>query len=336
MMKRLSARWAWSLAALGLLWGHGRAEAGLTLTSQAQADGYKLTTFASGFPNSGAGGIGPLGIVFTNSGTVLVSSYWSSEEVTFADTDNQAYPGSKAVGGSYSYGTDGLTKGLDGTIYMANYLQGAVYALNDDGTYKATVATGLGSVDGIATDPANGHLFVSSSNGILDVNPANGDVVNWSATHGGSGYGSDGLTFSADGKTLYAAIYGNSVQGYDVASGTNVFITLVAYSDGTALGYGSLAGNIFANTNDGRFLEINLKTGAQTLLASGGSRGDFVQVDPNGTLLITQTDSILRLTPPAGGGFGNPTPEPSTLVLAGLGAAGLLGRRWRARRPAIG
>ncbi|MEP6755633.1 MAG: PEP-CTERM sorting domain-containing protein, partial [Chthonomonadales bacterium] len=63
-------------------------------------------------------------------------------------------------------------------------------------------------------------------------------------------------------------------------------------------------------------------TSASTLIASGGSRGDFVAVDPNGTLLLTQIDRIQRLTAPQGGGFGQ-TPEPGTLaMIGGMGAFG--------------
>ena len=88
------------------------------------------------------------------------------------------------------------------------------------------------------------------------------------------------------------------------------------------------------NTNGGTVYEVNLTTKAQTLLASGGSRGDFVTVDPNGTLLLTQTDRILRLTSAAGGGFvgGNAVPESSDLALLGLGLPALAGLMLRARK----
>ena len=68
--------------------------------------------------------------------------------------------------------------------------------------------------------------------------------------------------------------------------------------DGIALGKGPVAGNLFVNTNGGTVVEVNLATAAKTLIASGGSRGDFVTVDPNnGTLLVTQSDRIMRLVP---------------------------------------
>jgi len=151
----------------------------------------------------------------------------------------------------------------------------------------------------------------------------------------GSGLGADGLTFSADGKTLYAAIYGQSVEAYDLATGKKTFSAAVPGSDGTALGTGNLDGFIFANTNFGQLIEINLKTGAQTVIGTGGSRGDFVEVDPNGTLLLTQSDRILRLTAPEGGGFGT-APAPPAFVLAAVGALCLGGYGWRRRKSSAG
>ncbi len=82
-------------------------------------------------------------------------------------------------------------------------------------------------------------------------------------------------------------------------------------------------------TSDGGTLyEINLNTGSQTLIASGGSRGDFVTVDPsNDTLLITQTDRIQRLN-----GATFTVPEPSTLAcLASLAFVSLFVLRLKSR-----
>ena len=95
------------------------------------------------------------------------------------------------------------------------------------------------------------------------------------------------------------------------------------------MGTGSFAGLLFVNTNAGQVFEINLTTLAQTSIATGGSRGDFVTVDPStNTLLLTQTDRIVRLN---GASFTS-VPEPGPLVLgAVLGLAALGGRLVAAR-----
>ena len=159
---------------------------------------------------------------------------------------------------------------------------------------------------------------MSSGKGVLDIDPSNGHVTTLSSLKF-TGI-TDGLTFTPDGKYLYAAVGGNRVEGVDMATGSLIFNVGISGADGTALGTGTLTGNIFVNNNDGTFYEISLSTGDKTLLAQGGSRGDFVTVDPNnGTLLITQTDRIYRLTAPVGGGFG--VPEPSSIVMAMIAAS---------------
>jgi PEP-CTERM motif-containing protein len=82
---------------------------------------------------------------------------------------------------------------------------------------------------------------------------------------------------------------------------------------------------------------IDIKTGTETIIAMGGTRGDFVSLDTsNGTLFLSQTERIDRLScgtgcsiGGGGGGGGTGVPEPATLTLLGLGLAalGLRGRR---------
>ena len=121
----------------------------------------------------------------------------------------------------------------------------------------------------------------------------------------------DGLTFDPFGNggagLLYAANLGDgSVEGFN-SLGVKVFDSgfVPGGIDGVGVGSGAFAGLIVVNTNNGNLVEINLATNLQTLLATGGSRGDFVAPDPNGTLLISQSDRIVRLN----GGFGGTVPE---------------------------
>jgi hypothetical protein len=58
--------------------------------------------------------------------------------------------------------------------------------------------------------------------------------------------------------------------------------------DGTGvIAGGALAGDINVNDNDGTVGLIDPSTGTETIIASGGTRGDFVSPDlTNGTLFL--------------------------------------------------
>src|SRR6185369_16156543 len=95
----------------------------------------------------------------------------------------------------------------------------------------------------------------------------------------------------------------------------------IAGVDGIAIGFGALAGKIYGNTNFGELWEVSLANPSlQTLIASGGSRGDLVKVDPsNNSLLLTQSDRVVRLFAPEGGGFAAAVPEPAAVTVMSIG-----------------
>ena len=129
----------------------------------------------------------------------------------------------------------------------------------------------------VVVNPTNHLLFVSTDStnpGLVEVNPNTKTFTTFKNIN------SDGLTISADGSTLYAADVGNGhILGFDTTTGAQMFDSgfIAGGVDGTTLGFGSLAGNIFVNTNAGTLVEVNLATDAQTLLGTGGSRGEFRQ-----------------------------------------------------------
>jgi len=302
------------------------AHAAIALTPAGIAQGLKLTTFASGYPNTDE--VGPLGVAFTTSGGVLTTDKLGNMRLFPTSADNQLASSAPVT---QNYGLNGAT-GLAhfGThIYMSRQGSGDVVEVNQDGTFKQTILTGLPYATGIIANPVSGHLYVSTIgiNAVYDVDPiaktktlfANGDV--------------DGLTVSADGKTLYLIGENGVITGYDTTSKAVVFapLTVSPFIDGAVIGRGTLAGNMFVNTRDGKIIEVNLASKVQTTIADGGSRGDFAYADANNnSLLFTQTDSIVRLAEANVGAV----PLPAGVwagALTGLGGL-IVSRRGAAKR----
>jgi hypothetical protein len=264
----------------------------LSLTAAGRAAGFGLSTFATGFPEQ-SGHVGPWGMAFPARGGVLVSDAVGNVRLFPSDTDGQDAATVPPVSGALApVGPAGMAR-VGPNVYLMMTGPNQVVQLNDTGTVRRVVAS-VPSPLGVAVDPLDGHLFVSSFNSkIYDVNPVNGTVSVF------LDLGADGLDFDPSAGILYAATYGR-VRGFNITTKAMVFDsgTIAGGPDGIALGTGPVAGDLFANTNGGTVVEVNLATAAQTIIASGGSRGDFVSVDSNnGTLLVTQSDRIMRLIP---------------------------------------
>lgn len=295
--------------------------AGLQLTSYASGQNFQLSTFAKNFPHYGQAPhvLGPLGIAFYAQ-KVLVADVGDNNNNTTGhvrvfpnDKDGQdASTLSQIV--NYSPRPIGLAT-LNGNIYLTTRADNLVQ-INTDGTLNQTLLTGLTSSTGLLADPFRNVLYVSSGGNhstVWKVDPTNpsGYTV-WLSKYTGG----DGMALSVDGKALYISVNdSNNVVGVSTSSPTTEVFNFdaanairqitIAVPDGIAVGKGSLAGKLYVNANDGNLWEINTQVSppTKTAIATGGTRGDFVTVDPNGTLLLTQSDRVLRLTPPSGGGF---------------------------------
>jgi len=324
---------------------------GFTLSTY--ATGFPVDTSTSALFDPSGQGIGPAGITFTGS-NVLIGNATGTLYI-MPDVDGQAVTGS-TTSVSYSHPRDafGLVS-AGGTLYMTQQKvdishihislpptadPGSIVQINPNGTLNqlitntstTTVADpynipGFSTIPisdaptGIVVNPANGHLIVGTYLGqqLLDVNPATKSFT----VMRNLASAPDGLAITANAATLYIAQQtstGDHVYAYNMANIANAPADLGAVSgaDGLVLGTGSLANLLFVNTNGGTIVEINLSTLQQTVIASGGSRGDFAAPDPsNASMLLTQQTSVVRLLAPPGGGFvgGAPVPEPATLGL---------------------
>ena len=303
-----------------------QSNAQLALTGAGIARGFTLSTFATGFANGGPFGVGPLGMGFNGDGSVLVADYYGAIHRFATDTDGQV----ATAGNTVSTSGVGVPVGIassGGNLYMTDQANGVLRSLSAGGAVGAALITGMPAATGITTNPTNGHLFVSTlgNNVIWDIDPVAVTKTNF------LNQSADGL--STDGTTLYMESNAH-ILGYRISDKALVFDSgaMGCGPDGTELGSGSLLGYIYVNCNNGQFFEINLGSNSQVAIADTGSRGDFVQTDThNGTLMITQTDRVIRMTAPKGGGFGG-TPEPGvTASLAGMGmfAAGMVWRKYR-------
>ena len=309
-----------------LAFGSLVAAAGLVLAPPATAahTGYSPplssgSDFATDFPT--CSGVGPTGLVFDATSFFVVD---------YCDGNIYRLP---ATGGSVSsaphtsdQSTTGFNIGLavQGGHYYAGVAEAPTLGIYefDPVTLNATRAVAPGyDVRALAADPTNGALWFTTCGtagmGIgkiaspTDATPAV-DVLPLDA-------GSlcfDGMTLSADGGTVYVADYNDqAVRGFSTATGHQVLAVSLAghgpdgiaiASPNTTINGVDVSGNLFVNANDGTILMIDthaVDPGTQehtypvSVVADGGSRGDFATVGPDGCFYVTQTDVVEKLLP---------------------------------------
>jgi hypothetical protein len=315
-----------------MLVANAPAHAGLTLTPAGIADGFTLTTYASGG--------------MTNNYTFLAAAPLPSGNLAVVDFANgflRTYPD---VNGQ-TPGSALSSQALGGVVNIANAGGNTYAAVRGGGLFQVSSSLGLTPVsvpgftfqNGLAGNPITGHLLAAGTGsggfGIYDFTPGAGitpTLIN------ANGY--DGVSVSPDGTTVYGAVAG-SVLGFNIVTHAQVFNFALhggAGPDGTGvISGGTFNGFVISNNNDGTVSLINPTGTMETIIASGGSRGDFTSPDTNnGTLLLSEFDTMFRLNAP-GGTFGGPgavIPEPTSFALFGFMAVGGLIYRWRRRKSA--
>lgn len=308
------------------------AHASLKLTSAGIAGGFTLTTFVSGYN----GQYGPLALGNLSNGNIITGSALDQKIYVFKDIDGQTL-GSAVSASPYICQTGNCNYAVataGGEVYGAQAFGGFYERFASDGSRTQIpnlAAAGLRGHLGMWTDPANQHLIAASNQGLVDIDPVAGTfkVIK-------SGLFPDGVSVSPDGKTAY--VENGVIQAYDIATGSLVrsFPNLGHSPDGTGvISGGPLNGDIIVNNNDGT---VGLLDPAKpdgdpnqfVLIATGGTRGDFVSPDHNnGTLFLSQNEQVARLSCGPDCSIGAPIPEPESyaLMLAGLALLG-----WTVRR----
>jgi hypothetical protein len=319
-----------ALALLALL-SAPPSRAALVLNQTGINEGFTLTTFLSGFNGS----YGPLAQGVLPNGQIITGSLVGTKIYVFNDIDGQTLANAVSAT-SYSCTTGNCNFAMataGGQVYGAQ-AQGGIYLhFASDGSSTPIpnlTAAGLRSNFGMWGDPVNGHLISASTQGLVDIDPVAGTfrVIN-------AGIFPDGVTVSPDGAVAYVE-NGGEIQAYSIATGMLLRSFATGHSpDGTGvISGGSLNGDVIVNNNDGTvgLLDPSKPAGDPNLfviIATGGTRGDFVSADlNNGTLFLSQNEQVARLSCGAGCSIGGPgpgtTPEPSTLFSMGAGLCLLL------------
>jgi DNA-binding beta-propeller fold protein YncE len=278
-----------------------------------QTNGVAVSDFATGFDTVGtsAGKLGPIGIALDHKGRLFVTDQADGWLYRFDNTGGTASSatrlGSAPLGGRPA----GLAFDASDHLYVVRFQTKDVLQVDPEtGQVLRTVVRGLSCPFGLAPDPVSGDLFVTepscNSNVMRVVNAASAApvVVPYS-----SGFdGPDGITATPDG-TLYVGEAGPDrlVQVSGTASsspGQKTTLAALSGADGLAIGAGTGTRPPFVvvNRTDGyvTFVDLRGSSPVPTDLVSGGTRGDFPAVGPDGCFYATQTDRVIKVTDPDG------------------------------------
>ena len=294
----MTTRRVLAAGAAGLLLTLGLAGQAFAYTA---SSGYAVSDFATGFSDTD---IGPVGLAFDASNHLYVMKYPDGILYKFGTSGGAANATTRVNALAIAGSPAGLTFSKDGRLYAARQSSSDVIEINPTtGVVVRVVATDVPGATGIATDPLSGDLFVTE--------PWQGKLVRLSnfststatvTTYASFGF-PDGVTFGPDG-TIYVASSGHAqkvVGTNSTAAHTVTDLASVPTIDGIAVATSADTTKppaIFGNRNDGKISRVDLTKDPVevTDIVTGGTRGDFSAVGPDGCLYATQSQTVAKVT----------------------------------------
>ncbi len=272
--------------------------------------------------NTGASGF-TTGMAFDSAGNLYVTHFSAGKVYRFAQATGAlmeagGFVNITAIAGVGGQDPESIVFDAAGNFYVGTADGNRdIYKFNAAGTHLATfnVATGPRGSDWIDLAADQKTMFYTSEGGIIrrfDVS-TNTQLADF-ANVGGVSYalrllGDGGLLVAHTSNILRLNAAGAVIQIYDDPSVSNNWFALNLAPDGTSF----YSGDVTSNAN---FYKFDIATGA--ILAKKSTA-------PAGTLAGLAVAGELTQAVPV-------VPEPGTLVMAGMGIAGLMGYSWRRRR----
>lgn len=276
----------------------------LTLTADGINLGFSLATFATLDPGNTGCCTGPFGVAVAAPDRILVYNNGNSTRYVFHDVDGQTKGSAISSTTMDPTGTEAYATAA-GSAYggTAQFGQFAQYDTNGN---VIKVLTGVPQTTylGMWGNPLNGHILASTQQStIIDIDPNGSGGTGSSRTVTSGTF--DGIAVSPDGTVVYGRL-DTSIVGYNIATGTQVFNSgsLQGGPDGTGVitSNNDLNGQIIVNfngngVNTGSIGLLDPATNHLTIIATGGTRGDYAAPDiTNGTLFLDYSDVVYRLS----------------------------------------
>jgi LPXTG-motif cell wall-anchored protein len=282
--------------AVGLLTTLGLAGQAFAYTVAPQ---YAVTDFATGFSS-----VGPIGLAFDASNHLFVMEYPQGILFKFGTSGGAANATTQVNTVGIPGSPAGIAFSKDGRLYAARQGSNDLIEISPTtGALLRVVASDMTFATGIATDPLSGDLFVTSptTNVIWRISAFSG--VGATKTTYSEIFDPDGITFGPDG-SIYVASGGHAkkISGTNVSGAHTVTdIAAVPTIDGIAVAVSADTTRppaIFGNRNDGKITKVDLTKNPVELtdIVSGGTRGDFSAVGPDGCLYATQSTTVAKVT----------------------------------------